>query len=356
MKTSAGYASRRCLKLTWLGILLASSGCGGSFDQQRTGGAPGAALPAETQTNSPLSANDVSWLFPVPTRAEDFANLIAVRDITTLSSLDPTKRVPIWSDAAFQQFQTIASGAQTQVRGTQAQISLHKEAQTPDAWFVAGVRIDAGAPGLSSDIRANFGQLPEIRLIIQPILKNPDGSPKVLDVAGHLIFDFVTPTPQAPPSSGCFPRFEPDMDAFRSVVADVAALRTKLNNGQVASHAISTVNVPLGVHPGLANPVTANGLRNEMLALLERHLSAQRLGSMAIAGLPDPAPAPWIFLSMLGDHAGHFVRARGPTLDGDQEFAQMLNPAGTSPRVVLAPHTHNLNPITSKNAALWTTR
>jgi hypothetical protein len=140
----------------------------------------------------PLSANDVSWLFPAPTQAADFANLIAVRDITTPDPQDPTKRDPVWPDAVFQQFLAIADSPAAQAApGATGQIALPKEAQTPDAWFVAGVRIDAGAPGLSSDIRGQYGQLPEIRLIIQPIIKNPDGSPKVLDIAGHLIFDFI---------------------------------------------------------------------------------------------------------------------------------------------------------------------
>src|SRR5271155_3544286 len=304
----------------------------------------------------PLSANDVSWLFPAPTQAADFANLIAVRDITTPDPQDPTKRDPVWSDAAFQQFLAIADGPAAQAGpGATGQIALPKEAQTPDAWFIAGIRIDAGAPGFSSEIRAQYGQLPEIRLIIQPIIKNPDGSPKVLDIAGHLIFDFITATPDPPAQTDCFPRFVADMNAFTPVVTDAAALRTKLNNGQLGPHAISTVGASLGVHPGLDDPATANAVRNEMLAFLERHISAQRLGSMAIAGLPAGAPAPWIFLSLLGDHAGHFGPAHGPTLDGNLQFAQMLNPVGAAPRVVPEPHTNNLNPITCKNAAVSVT-
>ncbi len=312
--------------------------------------------PQPTPSVQPLSANDVSWLFPAPTQATDFANLIAVRDITTPDPQDATKRNPVWSDAAFQQFLAIADGPAAQAApGATGQIALPKEAQTPDAWFVAGIRIDAGAPGLSSDIHAQYGQLPEIRLIIQPIIKNPDGSPKVLDIAGHLIFDFITATPDPPAQADCFPRFVADANAFNSIVTDVAALRTKLSSGQLGGHAVSTAGAPLGVHPGLADPATANSVRNEMLALLERHISAQRLGSMAVAGLPASAPAPWIFLSMLGDHAGHFGPAHGPTLDGNLQFAQMLTPAGTDPRVVPEPHTNNLNPITCKNAAVSTT-
>ena len=352
MNTFAVCASRY-LKLGLLGIAAICCGCGGSSPQEHAETATASAIPTQTQASAPLSADDISWLFPVPTRAQDFANLIAVRDITTPNPQDPRKQDPVWNDATFQQFLNIVNGPRTQVAGTQSRVSLPAEARVVDAWFVAGIRIDAGAPGLSSDIRAQFGQLPEIRLIIQPIIKNLDGSPKVLDIAGHLIFDFVILPPELPPPSDCFPRFAPDVDAFNSVIADVAALRTKLNSGQLGAHAVSTVGVPLGVHPGLADAATANAVRNEMLALLERHISAQRLGSMAIAGLPASAPAPWIFLSIVGDRAGHFFPAHGPTLDGsDQQFAQMLNPAGISPRVVPEPHTNNLNPVTCKNAAV----
>jgi len=85
------------------------------------------------------------------------------------------------------------------------------------------------------------------------------------------------------------------------------------------------------------------------------------LDAMAIAGLPSGAPAPWIFLAMVKvppgvDPAlpnGGFDPVRGPTLDG-QQFAQMLEPVGTVPRVVPEPHTNNLNPITCKNAAVPT--
>jgi hypothetical protein len=350
MNTSAlgtlGY-----LKLAILGVLLLGTACHKKVSSNNKGSGPSTTV-APIRPIAPLSANDVSWLFPAPTRTADLDNLIAVRDITTLNPLDPSKRDPVWPDSVFQQFLAIVNGAQAKVAGTDAQISLPSEARSIDAWFIAGVRIDAGAPGLSSDVQAEYGRLPEIRLIIQPIIKNPDGSPKVLDIAGHLIFDFIVLPPDPPPSVDCFPRFQSDMNAFIPVVADVAALRTSLNNGQLGSHAVSTTGVALGIHPGLADPSTANGVRNEMLSFLERHISAQRLGSMAIAGLPANAPAPWIFLSILGDRAGHFGPAHGPTLDGVQQFAQMLNPAGTSPRVVPEPHTNNLNPITCKNAAV----
>jgi hypothetical protein len=350
MSTSVSRASSQ-LKLVALGFVVFTVSC---HTKSATNTPPSQATSATTQAQSiaPLSANDVSWLFPAPTTAADLANLIAVKDITASGG-------PVWTDTVFQRFVAIADSSVTQVAGTSSQISLPQEARAIDAWFVAGVRIDAGAPGLSKEIAAQYGQLPEIRLIIQPIVKNPDGSPKPLDVAGHLIFDFTTPKddPSLQPGA-CLQRPVADMAAFRSIVADAAALRTKLANGQLGGNAVSTNGAPLGVHPGLADPTTANAVRNAMLAFLESHISAQRLDSMAIAGLPAGATSPWIFLSMTnlppgvdpGLPNGGFDPVHGPTLDGAQ-FAQMLNPASATPRVVPEPATNNLNPITCRNAA-----
>jgi hypothetical protein len=48
---------------------------------------------------------------------------------------------------------------------------------------------------------------------------------------------------------------------------------------------------------------------------------------------------------------GGYVPVHGPTLDG-QQFAQKLNPAGSTPRVVPVPHNNNLAPITCVNVAV----
>jgi hypothetical protein len=308
----------------------------------------------------PLSANDVSWLFPAPTQAADLANLIAVRDITAPNPQDPTKRDPVWPDAVFQRFLALAESPLVQVAGAPS-IGLPAQAHSIDAWFVAGIRFDAGAPGLSNDIRAQFGQLPEIRLIIQPVTHNPDGSPKVADIAGHLIFNFTQPKLDDPAQPGCLQRPQPDLETFRKIVADLATLRTKLSEGQLGAHKITTAGAPLGVHPGLADPTTVSNLRAEMKSLLEKYISGQRLQAMAIAGLPSAAPEPWIFLSIQevppgvdpSQPNGGFDPVHGPTLDGVQ-FAQLLQAAGTTPRVVPEPHTNNLNPITCRNAAIPT--
>jgi hypothetical protein len=314
---------------------------------------------AQPPATTPLSSNDVSWLFPPPKVAADFNNLIALKDLAAPNPQDPTKRDPVWPDAAFQQFLAIAASPAAQVGGTQSRIGLPDEARSMAAWYIAGIRIDAGAPGLSDDIRSQFGQSPEIRLIIQLVTRNADGTPVVHDIAGHLIFDFVTQKPSDPAAAGCFPRPVPDLDAFRTIVSDLVALRTRLNDGQFGGARIVTAGLPLGIHPGLADKRTANAVRGEMMSFLERHISGQRLNSMAIMGLPAGAPAPWIFLAMqrlppgalpaLPD--GGFVPVPGPTLDG-QQFAQMLVPGGRSFHVVPEPHTNNLNLITCANAAV----
>ena len=317
---------------------------------------PAAQQAPSVKPEQPLSADDVSWLFPAPTKASDLANLIAIGDLTAPDPQDASKRERIWSEAAFQQFLAI-SASPTAAAGSD-HITLPAEVKTIDAWHIAGVRFDAGAPGLSDEIIREYGQSPQIRLVLQPVVKNADDSVTPLDMTAHLVFNFTSGA-QPPLKSGCFPRLVPDLAAFKEIVADVAALRSKLRDGQLGDNKIVTAAKALGVHPGLIDQTTRSNVRSEMKAILERHLSSQRLAAMAIMGLPDNAPEPWIFLSMQFVPPetvpqlpnGGFVPVHGPVLDGKQ-FAQLLEPAGSSPRVVPQPHTNNLAPITCLNAAV----
>jgi hypothetical protein len=56
--------------------------------------APAAAQAVAAHPEQPLSADDVSWLFPAPSKAADLANLIAISDLTVPSAQDPAKRDP----------------------------------------------------------------------------------------------------------------------------------------------------------------------------------------------------------------------------------------------------------------------
>ena len=319
---------------------------------------PGTAALAQTPAPQPFSANDVSWLFPAPTQSSDFVNLISMADLVVQSPQDPQKGNRVWSDAAFAQFLAIAASPAALVAGTQSRISLPAEAQTIGAWHIAGVRIDPGAPGLSNDILAQFGQSPQIRLIVQPVIRNADGTPTVIDTAAHLIFSFTSGSGAAP-QPGCLPTAVPDLVALRTIVAEVADLRTRLGLGQLGANRVTTTDVPLGTRPGLVDVTTRGNVLQEMKGFIERHLSDQHLSAMAIMALPAGAPAPSIFRAMTklppglipAFPNGGFVPVHGPGLDGEQ-FAEMLNPVDVSPRVVPGPHPNNRSPITCMNAAL----
>jgi hypothetical protein len=83
-------------------------------------------------------------------------------------------------------------------------------------------------------------------------------------------------------------------------------------------------------------------------ALLERHLSPERLRTSAIMALNSPAGGePWIFLSM-AKFGPQFVPVVAPALDGKQT-AQMLSLIDSKP-IAPVPVTNNLNPMTCRSA------
>ena len=67
---------------------------------------------AQTAAVKPLSANDVSWLFPKPTNLDD---LISMADLKAHARA-------VWSNAAFRQLPGIASGPVGRVAGTNRRI------------------------------------------------------------------------------------------------------------------------------------------------------------------------------------------------------------------------------------------
>ena len=74
---TSGRFSVRYLRLGFIGAMIVCAVSGWACNEK-----PKPAV-------APLAPNDVSWLFPAPTRAEDLANLIAVRDLTAPESARP---------------------------------------------------------------------------------------------------------------------------------------------------------------------------------------------------------------------------------------------------------------------------
>ena len=295
----------------------------------------------------PIAANDVSILFPAPRNAKDLTNLIA------MSALNgPAGSGRVWSEADFARWVAIAEDPKAQIANTDAPLQLPAEVKQIDAWFIAGIRIDPGAPGLSKEVIAQYGQQPQIRLIAQPVTRGPGGTITVHDIAAHLIFSYSLRKEADPPAAeSCLPRPKPDMAAFQPVISDAVALRDQLAAGTFGKAKVNTAG-PLNVHPGLRG-ASAAPFKDALQAFLEKHLVSARLTSMAVMGLNEPEP--WIFIAMqkieFPPESGKlvFVQVSSPTLDGTQA-AQMLNFRG-GPQVVPAPVTNNLNPITCRHAA-----
>ena len=278
----------------------------------------------------------------------------ALNGLLSAKELDPfdkTIREPILPEDVFKKFLDTVESDKTKIN--EHRVFLPADAHDIKAWRVAGLRIDPGAPGVSNAVINEFGQIPQLRFILQPITIHPDGFVEVHDVAAHVIYNFTAEGLKGfsgLPPIGCLPKGRPDLEAFKDLARDFRALRDQLAGAQLGGQAVATGGVLLGVHPGLANSATAKPLRDALVRVLENHLSAERLSGLAIMALADHAPQPWVFMAtalfpVLGLRAVH-----APTLDGSQ-FAEALAVNDKPHQVVPTPATNNLNPITCKNAS-----
>lgn len=241
---------------------------------------------------SRLDLNDVSILFKPPGEQGNLSTAPLI-PITALVSKD--EGAPVWSDLAFEAFSKL-SGSPVGAVNAQMRIVLPPgPATTKSDWFVAGIRVDPGAPGLGKDVQRQFGRSPQIRLILQPITRNGSAL-KVHDVAAHLIYTYTSGF-NPPPKPGCLPISLPDDEAFAAIVGDLMQLKNDLAAGRIAGKQILTTG-DLDIHQGLADPVTAMAVKDRIKALLEKHLSADRLQAMAVMGLPGNQVEPWMFMAM----------------------------------------------------------
>ncbi len=294
-----------------------------------------------------LALNDVSILLPPPTSDDPG---LTITDLAFNGT-------SVWPDDVFTQFIALANGNAGNVdggdvannsRGSSIDISAF---DNKAAWHVASIRVDPGAPGLSDDIKGQFGQQAQIRLVLQPITAGD----VVHDVAAHMIYSFIDLSNTQAPLPGCIiPRFAPDLDRFRLAVDDLVALKSALAAGEIGDQAIETSG-PLGVHPAAkASATTRAAFRDALRDFLQSHLDPSTLGSMAIMGLPGGGtPEPWIFLAMNRDReTGRFGPVPSPAIaQGRPRFAQMLDArpgVGSNPSVSPTVRANNLTPITCR--------
>ncbi|MDB4614691.1 hypothetical protein OAH18_03270, partial [bacterium] len=270
-----------------------------------------ACCPMSLFAESPkLDMNDVSWLWPVPkTDAE-------LKRVISMDSLKSEDGSTIWSAGQFADFIKTAESDAASVEGMS--IDFQDEFKSMKTWQIVAFRADPCAPGGHGDIRAQLGEKPQLRLIVQPVT-NSGSSFEVHDVTLHMVYSFMT-------ADG-----KPDRENFARIVAGLDALKKKTEDAGVV-----TSGKPLGVHPGLQKNVA--GLDAAVTTFLQTHLKTDNLTAMALMGLDGPEP--WIFLAMskFPPGAEHF---------GPVPFlpAQMLSFRGP-PTVSPAPIVNNRNPMT----------
>lgn len=274
-----------------------------------------------------FDVNDVSWLFPFPSKAEDLDGLISME---TLKTEDGQL---LWPQAVFEGLKGIARSNDAAVAGA-GRINLPGAVDEMATWKIAGVRFDPCAPGTAPEIVKEFGSNPQIRLILQPVTGTP---PRPHDIAVHVIYNFSS-SEATPPAPNRFPKAVPDEAAFLEIVKDLAAVKALS-----AKLGATTAGKDMGVHPGLASASAAAEVRKAMKAALLKHVPKGKLRAMAIMGLPG-GPEPWIFVAIVPTPDGKFTAAPGFNTPSPKETAQALSFI-TPTRVLPTPITNNRAPI-----------
>ena len=250
------------------------------------------------------------------------------------------------SDATFEQLIDISQGEDSAILapdGMTARIGFPDNVKDIKTWFIAGIRVDVGAPGLSPKMLDAFGQIPQIRLILQPVTRQSDGSLKVHDRAAHIIFSFIKKRSDVQETCAVammVPRIEPNLDSFRAALLDFAALRDDLAAGSLGGVPIVTSG-PLDVHPGLKG-ASRIAVRDRIKAILEKHLKPTQVGALAMMSIPATQSDVWIFVAFRrSPDTGNMEAVASPALDG-QSKAQLVRFLGTK-KVLPEPRSDNQN-------------
>ncbi|MEP3046350.1 MAG: hypothetical protein ABJL55_01015 [Roseibium sp.] len=333
-------------------LLAAAAGVAMQFAVAGQAGAASSSACVPLGSDAELSLNDVTFLDVPPENAGDRNQRLGFAPDGVPSD---ARLLTIWPDGPFTQLLDIASSDAGVVAGTNRRIHIPDLLRNKDAWVVAGIRIDPGAPGLSDKMTKEFGRSPQVRLIVQPVsLQNDDpvaastpadAKVKVHDIAVHLVFSFIAGvTFQDGEDPRMFlPSFVPDDEAFTPVVRAIADLKRDLADGQLVAETCVDTGGQLRIHPGLANLRTAEAVRARLREVLNEHLKPTQLQAMAIMGLPNSMPEPWIFLATnFSRSEGKYVPFANPNAGGG--MAQMLSFLDT-PQVQPIPLNDNLGPV-----------
>jgi hypothetical protein len=270
-----------------------------------------------------FDVNDVSFLWPAPTKKEDVASLISVEEklADDKGSILPQAALDALLDAARKVSVTDSADRENK-------ITLEEGFSKRSAWKIAGVRVDPSAPGTAPMLIEARGSLPQVRLIIQPVTVT-EMSVQVHDVTAHLVFNYHKEFKEQ--KDGKPPIAVPDREKFAAIVKDLAAIKEKLKSDGVATEG------KLNVHPGFTDK-KAKDFAAAVKSLLRKHLAEERLGAMAFMGL-DP-PEPWIFFAMQKQKDGKFTVS--PIANAGNKSAQMLILRGGRP-VMPRPTTTNVD-------------
>jgi hypothetical protein len=282
-------------------------------------------LPWHVIAQSPAThfdVNDISFLWPAPKTQTDMNQLVSLDELLSDGSpILPDNLLSFVLDNAQKNAVTASSGAVLKIAFPDIAF------QQAHTWKVVGMRIDPSAPGVDPVAIALFGSSPQVRLIVQPVTLNSNGTPRINDFAMHLVFDFIAGfepvlTPQGTQ------RVIPDKDAFRSVLQSLQDIKAMMQRANIPTEG------ELDVHPGFRKQVP--GFAEALKALVKKHLNQQRLAAIAFMGVRQPEP--WIFFA-LGKQNGVFVPFPHPSLN--RSLAQMLTFSGGMP-VVPVPANKNL--------------
>lgn len=271
-----------------------------------------------------LDLNDVSWLWPVPTKKDDLSRIISMGDLKSKDGED------VWLDAQFDDLVEAVDTGLTKVGDDE--VDFADAIKDKSVWKIAGMRVDPSAPGPNEKVREAFGSQTQIRLIVQPVTDGPADNVTVHDVAVHLVFQWTKGKDDKK-------RDIPDNDKFKAVLADLDVIKAKTEAGGA-----STKGQPLGIHPGLLANV--DGLDAQVRDFFEKHLSNKNLDSMALMGIQSGVE-PWFFFATKRFPDGHFRKIPVPGMAASEPQMIDFRRGPDKAKVVPTPLVNNLAPITA---------